>query len=295
MKIYSFLFSVIFSIVIISCDSGEKISIELSPNIDETYVYEVSGESNRTFTDEESFMNQYYTFTMNFLESSPEGFPALVTFQEFGIDTPDSDMYEDMFMSVFESIKSDTSQFTLKKSGSISYQSKITEESEEDMQMNFEDPDAYIKTMTKQMKENLLANLFSEWIPYTTSDSVSIKSKWSTVTDLSMMGLSEIERTIEWQVDKFDNDFIYLKAKSKLSDFSFPMDMGMGQEMVLNFAGFIESNYDYQLDRNTRMIRNATINITTDGTISNSGDNLEEEDKMSESLKGVAKTTISRK
>lgn len=274
------------------CGPAESVSLNPTPTVGDQYTYQVEGESVRSFSDNEETMTQNYEFVMTVKQGQEGSYPVEVTFNEFSMETPEDDLYEDIYMGVLETLKTEPSNYTINTDGTLSYQS-VSNEDEEEFP-DFEDPEAYLARMADFMLESLRVNLFTEWIAYVPEEPINKKSTWQTTSDLSLMSITEVDRIFDWTVEKITDSEVHLKGYSKVSQFEFDMQISQDQSLELLFDGDIISTYTYELDRDNMLVKKGHIQIITNGNLK-SRNPVEGEEVIDEALTGEANTYITRK
>jgi len=282
-------------LIIAACSNpttvSETIDITPAPTADLSYTYHVKGASIRQMGDRPEEMSQDFTFHITFQAPSSGIFPADIRFGNIAMETPEDDLYEDIFQGALRSLQEDSHAFQLMPSGVFYYEPVLKPNLEESL--NFEDPEVYIEAMTDYMKESFKANLFTEWITYVPDGPINLKSTWTTRSDLSLMGITEVDRIFKWSVEEITDSTIQIKGQSVVKSFDFEMNMGPGMSMELTYEGTITSTYRYELDRTHFLIKNAHIQLITDGKIKSKGD-IPNTEKLDEPLTGEANTFITR-
>jgi len=280
--------------VLSGCSSGVVEDFDISPRPAEglTFTYFVKGESIRQMAGNPEEMMQEYTFQIKFLQPENGSFPAWITFDNIAYDTPEDDLYEDIFQGALVSLQNDSTLYILQSDGTILYQSNG--EGQLRPEMDFENPDNYLKATTAYLKENFLANLFVEWIDYVPNGPINKESTWTSISDLSLMGLTEVERKFEWSVEKITAKSIHIIGNSVIRSFDFDLEMGPELSMPLTYDGTLTSTYRYELDREYFLIKNAHIQLVTDGRVINR-EEIPNMESLNEPLTGEANTFISRK
>ena len=276
-----------------ACGPEENISLNPTPQVGDQFTYQVEGESVRSFSDNEEIMTQSYEFVMKVKQGQEGSYPVEITFNDFSMETPEDDLYEDVYMGVLETLKTEPSNYTINLDGTLSYQS-ITSEDEEEEFPDFDDPEAYLARLADFMLQSLRVNLFTEWIEYVPKEPINKTSTWQTTSDLSLMSIAEVDRIFNWTVEKISGSEIHLKGYSKVSQLEFDMQISQDQSLELIFDGDIISTYTYELDRENMLIKKGHIQITTNGNLK-SRNPVEGEEVIDEALTGEANTHITRK
>ena len=290
--IYSFL--AILTLFLFGCKSDdEPIDITPNPKNGAVHLYEINGTSARSLGDNEETMTQSYSFEVVYGTTANQVTPLKVIFKSYTIDTPEDDLYEDVYYEAQQQLLVDTTFYSLKRDGTFSYQSIIEDEQFAE-EIDFNNPEVYIQRMKEFILESLRVNLFTEWIAYVPKDPITKSSSWKTSSDLSLMSITEVDRQFTWKVDKITSKSIHLKGVSKVESFDFDMMLGPEGAIRFTFDGHITSNYTYELSREDMLIKQAHIQLITDGRLI-SREAGPDRENINELLKGEANTYISRK
>jgi uncharacterized protein YqkB len=281
-------------ILLLSCKTEDPtFDITPNPSPGSVYLYEISGTSARSLGDNEETMNQSYSFEITFGQQVSQLTPLKVIFKSYTIDTPEDDLYEDVYYEAQQQLLVDTTYYSLKKDGTFSYQSVIDDEQFAE-EIDFNNPEIYIQRMKEFILESLRVNLFTEWIAYVPKEPITKNSTWKTSSDLSLMSITEVDRQFTWKVEKITSKTIHLKGTSKVETFDFDMMLGPEGAIRFTFDGNIISNYTYELSKEDMLIQKAHIQLITDGRLI-SREAGPDKENINELLKGEANTYISRK
>lgn len=286
--------SFLFVISLWACQQDRSdFSLSPQPIVGETYTYHLESVSTRSFADEEEVMTQDYTFNFTFDQPAEGYYPAYVVFETYDIERPEDVRFTEIMAGVQHRLLNDTATFALSPKGTFAYQTTVDYSIFEEADQ-FGDPERYIELMTLYMEENIRSNHFLEWVDYAPDTLINTGSRWYTTSSLNLMGLVDIDRTFDWEVETVKANSITIKGSSQIGNFEFKLGEEQLGSMNMLFEGDITSTYHYTISRPDYMVLEAEITIETNGIVKNKVDDVLDGSIINEPLIGKAQTTLKR-
>lgn len=284
-------------VFLISC--GNNVKLELNPNSDTLYTYELRSEAARTVGEEEESVQNVLKFNMSFLSDSDDKYTASITFTEMSMLTEGEEEVFGGFGDLLkDSLLNNPIKYYVTRQGgirypydnSVSYMEKVNALS------LIENEDEYETKMVALMTDEIRNGLFTEWIDYLPSVPAKASS-WKTLHQMSFMNILKKEQEYIWKVKSSDDEWVDVQGTSLIETLEGEVEIGMGVNLFIEFKGKISSTYDLKLEKSTGLIQEAKLSIVTDGKFTRTAKGTPMADQLEpevESLKGNSTTLIKR-
>lgn len=284
-------------IFLLSC--GNNVKLELKPEINKAYSYELSSDAVRNVGEEEESVQNLLKFNIAFAEDSLDKFIAAITFTEMSMLTEGEEEVFGGFGNILkDSLLNNPIKYYVNKQGGIKYpyDNSVSYMEKVNALSLIEDEGEYETKMVVLMTDEIRNGLFTEWIDYLPAKPTTA-SKWKTVHQMSFMNILKKEQEYEWEVISSDDQWVDVQGSSTIETLDGEVEIGMGVDLFIEFKGKISSNYTLKLEKSTGLIQEGKLTVSTDGTFTRTAKGTPVADQMEpevESLKGNATTTIKR-
>jgi hypothetical protein len=284
-------------IFLLSC--GNNVKLELKPEINKAYSYELSSDAVRNVGEEEESVQNLLKFNIAFAEDSVDKFIAAITFTEMSMLTEGEEEVFGGFGNILkDSLLNNPIKYYVNKQGGIKYpyDNSVSYMEKVNALSLIEDEGEYETKMVVLMTDEIRNGLFTEWIDYLPAKPTTA-SKWKTVHQMSFMNILKKEQEYEWEVISSDDQWVDIQGSSTIETLDGEVEIGMGVDLFIEFKGKISSNYTLKLEKSTGLIQEGKLTVSTDGTFTRTAKGTPVADQMEpevESLKGNATTTIKR-
>ncbi|MBK7429305.1 MAG: hypothetical protein IPI60_20865 [Saprospiraceae bacterium] len=284
-------------IFLLSC--GNNVKLELKPEINKAYSYELSSDAVRNVGEEEESVQNLLKFNIAFAEDSVDKFIAAITFTEMSMLTEGEEEVFGGFGNILkDSLLNNPIKYYVNKQGGIKYpyDNSVSYMEKVNALSLIEDEGEYETKMVVLMTDEIRNGLFTEWIDYLPAKPTTA-SKWKTVHQMSFMNILKKEQEYEWEVISSDDQWVDVQGSSTIETLDGEVEIGMGVDLFIEFKGKISSNYTLKLEKSTGLIQEGKLTVSTDGTFTRTAKGTPVADQMEpevESLKGNATTTIKR-
>ncbi len=289
--------SLFLFLFLLSCGNNEK--LELNPEINIPYSYELSSDAVRTVGEQEESVQNVLKFNIEFSEDSAQRFISAVTFTEMSMLTEgEEEMFGGFGDLLKDSLLKNPIKYYVNKQGGIKYpyDNSVSYMEKVNALSLIEDEREYESRMVALMTDEIRNGLFTEWIDYLPSKPTSASS-WKTIHHMSFMNILKKEQEYQWKVISSDDQWVDIQGSSTIETLEGEVEIGMGVNLFIEFKGEITSNYDLKLEKATGLIQEGKLTVSTDGTFTRTAKGTPMADQMEpevESLKGNATTTIKR-
>jgi hypothetical protein len=282
---------------LLSC--GNNIKLELKPEINTPYSYELSSDAVRYVGDEEESVQNVLKFNIAFTQDSVDKFISAITFTEMSMLTEGKEEVFGGFGDLLkDSLLNNPIKYYVNKQGGIKYpyDNSVSYMEKVNALSLIEDEGEYETKMVVLMTDEIRNGLFTEWIDYLPSKPTSASS-WKTIHQMSFMNILKKEQEYEWEVISSEDEWVNVKGSSTIETLDGEVEIGMGVNLFIEFKGKITSNYDLKLEKSTGLILEGKLTVSTDGTFSRTAKGTPVADQMEpeiETLKGNSTTSIKR-
>lgn len=287
----------LFLTFLLSC--GNNVKLELKPETNTPYSYELSSDAVRTVGEQEESVQNVLRFNIAFQEDSVDNYISAVTFTEMSMLTEgEEEMFGGFGDLLKDSLLNNPIKYYVSKQGGIKYpyDNSVSYMEKVNALSLIEDEEEYETKMVVLMTDEIRNGLFTEWIDYLPSKSTSANN-WKTVHQMSFMNILKKEQEYEWKIISSDDQFVDIQGTSTIETLDGEVEIGMGVNLFIEFKGKITSNYDLKLEKSTGLIQEGKLAVSTDGTFTRTAKGTPMADQMEpevESLKGKSTTSIKR-
>lgn len=284
-------------IFLLSC--GNNVKLELNPQMDSPYSYELSSDAVRTVGEEEESVQNVLKFNVVFSSDSADKYISAITFTEMSMLTEGEEEVFGGFGDLLkDSLLNNPIKYYVTKQGGIKYpyDNSVTYMEKVNALSLIEDEGEYETKMVALMTDEIRNGLFTEWIDYLPVKATS-GNTWKTLHQMSFMNILKKEQEYEWKVISSDDQWVDVQGTSIIETLDGEVEIGMGVNLFIEFKGKISSNYDLKLEKSTGLIQEGKLTVSTDGTFTRTAKGTPIADQMEpevESLKGSSTTLIKR-